>query len=134
MALKFSTALRNARANTITVQIGSGATLCLYSGTRPATPDTALGGAVLLAQLTMSTPAAPTALLGVLLFSGIAQSNAAVASGLCTWFSIQTSANARVFDGDVSVAGGTGDLVLNSTAVIQGGPVLINSYQINEPA
>ena len=50
--LKYSALLRNAQQDAITAQCGGSALLLLYSGTQPATPETAIGAQVLLATFT----------------------------------------------------------------------------------
>ena len=63
MALAFSTALRNARADAITSQAGASCKLAIYDGTRPAS-----GGAATtkLAEFTFSGNLAAAAANGVL--------------------------------------------------------------------
>lgn len=134
MALLFSTALRNARADAITTALGSTAVLRVYSGTRPATPATALSGNTLLGECAMSNPVAGSASSGVLTFSAVSQDNAANNSGTATWFSLLTGGGTRVIDGDVSATEGGGDLKLNTTTIVAGGPILISSLVLTELA
>lgn len=56
MAITISTARKNARADAL-LDVLNGGTVRIYSGTRPATPDTALSGNTLLAELSMGNPA-----------------------------------------------------------------------------
>jgi tRNA-binding EMAP/Myf-like protein len=132
MALKYSTALNNARQNQITTLLGTAGTLNIYSGTRPANPQTAMSGNTLLATLNLSNPAAAGAASGVLTFSAIAQDNAANATGTATWFSVQDGSSNRIIEGDVSGIGGGGDLQLSSTSIVVGGPVLVSSFVLTE--
>lgn len=135
-ALSYVDTLRNAMLDEITTAIdaGTGAgKLRIYDGTQPADADTAVGTQTLLAELTFTDPAAPAASGGVLTMSSITSDTSADATGTATWFRVVTSANAAVFDGDVStVAAGTGDLQLDSTSITATQTVNVTSFTITE--
>jgi hypothetical protein len=134
MTIKFATTLQNSRANQITSALGTTAVLNIYSGTRPATPGTALSGNTLLASCSMSNPVAAGASAGTLTFSTITLDNAAAASGTAVWASLVDGSGNRWVDLDVSAVGGGGDLQLNTTTIVVGGPVLITSFTLTETA
>ena len=129
MTAGYVTALRNARADEITAAIGSNGLLRIYDGTRPAT-----GGAAttLLAELALGATFAPAASGGVLTANAITQDASANATGTATWFRLTTSGGTAVVDGSVTATGGGGDLELNTTSLVSGGPVAVTSLTITE--
>ena len=130
MALAYNTALRNTMLNTITTDIdkdaGAGA-LRIYDGSRPSTCGTAT---TLLAELTLTDPAAAGAASGVLTFSSITADSSANATGTATWFRIIDNSGDCVLDGNVSTSGS--DLNLNSTSISSGVQVSVSSATITE--
>jgi len=127
MTIKLSTAARNAEMDAITAQLGSAALVRIYDGTRPANPGTAVVAQVKLAELTAGSPFAPAASGGVLTANAITQANA-LATGTASWFRATTSGGTAVVDGDVGV--GSGDLQLNTTSIVSGGPVQVTACTI----
>lgn len=118
MAIGLVTAARNAHLDDINTRINAGAgagLLRVYDGTRPATGGTAT---TLLAELTFSDPAAPSASGGVLTFSAITQDSSANATGTATWCRIVDSTGAFVADGSVGTSGA--DYNLNTTSITAG--------------
>ena len=130
MALQFSTALRNSRADSITTAVGNSGLLRIYTAPRPADVATAITTQVLLAELTCGTPFATSASTGVLTLNTITQDTSANAGGTAAWFRVLTNAGTAVFDGDVSTSGA--DLNLNTTTIVVNGPVQITSAIITE--
>ncbi len=102
---------------------GTGMKLKIYSGSVPATADTALGAQVLLAGLTLSnTPFAPAS-AGVKTANAITSDIDADASGTAAFFRLTKSDDTVVNQGTVSAAGGGGDAILITTAIAQHGTV-----------
>ena len=133
MALKFSTALRNSRADAISSAIGNGGILRIYDGTRPANVATAVTTQVVLAELTGGSPFAPAASSGVLTANAITQDTSANATGTASWFRLfQSNGTTAVVDGDVTVTAGGGDLTLNTVSIVAGGPVQVTSAVFTE--
>lgn len=132
MALKFSVALRNSRADDIATAVGNAGVLRVYDGTRPATVATAVTTQVLLAELTCGSPFAPAATGGVLTANSITQDASANNSGTATWFRLFTSGGTAVVDGDVTATGGGGDMTLNTVSIVSGGPVSVTSAVFTE--
>lgn len=126
MALGFSTALRNARADAITSAAGGSATIKIYDGTRPATGGTAT---TLLATLTCNVTFAGAASTGVLTLNSITSATA-VATSTATWFRLATSGGTFVMDGNVGTSGS--DLNLNTVSIVTGGTVSITSATFTE--
>jgi len=114
------------------IDAGSGpGKIRIYSGSIPATPETAASG-TLLAELTLSDPCG-TVSSGVLTFLAITQDSSADATGTAGYFRCLDSDNTAIFDGDCSVTGGGGTLQLNTTSIVSGGPVLITAFTMTIP-
>lgn len=111
------------------INAGGAGGVKIYSGTKPATPDTAITTQVLLAELTCAVNAGSVA-DKTLTFGTITQDSAANASGTATWARIFSGAGSAVVDVDVSSTGGTAFLKMSTTSIVAGGPVLINSMVI----
>jgi hypothetical protein len=128
--INFSNATKMARANSIITAIGNSATLNIYTGVQPAGPDTAATG-TLLVSLPLSSPPATSAFgsNAVITFNAITQSNASN-TGTAGWARIANSTSAGIVDLDVNSSGSS--VVLNTVAVVSGGPVQVTSASINE--
>lgn len=116
MTLGIVVAVRNSMLNIIKTAIdaGGGAGLLrIYDGSRPATGGTAT---TKLAELTFTSPCAPSASSGVLTFSAITKDSSADATGTATWCRVVDSTAAFVFDGSVSTSGA--DYNLNTTSIV----------------
>ena len=99
-----------------------------YTGTIPTNLGDALTTQVKLGTLTCSDPAA-TQTAGVITFGTITQDSGADAGGTAAWAYIKDSTGAIVNAVDVSNAAGDGLIKLNTTTVVAGGPILINSLE-----
>lgn len=138
MALSYSDALRNARANAITTAIdaGSGAGVLEFrTGSKPASPDDAATG-TLLASITLADPSFGSSADGVIeLDNSPALSDASAdATGTAAHFRIKTSAGAGVVDGTVTATAGGGDITVNTTSFVSGASITITGTPtITEP-
>ena len=111
---------------------GSGpGTAKIYSGTIPATPETAATG-TLLAELVLTKPCGVVA-DKKLTFSAITQDLEANNTGYAGYVRLSDSDGNAVIDGDVTSIGGTGVLKLNVTLITALGPVFINSFELSIP-
>lgn len=129
--LKYSAALKNAQQNSITTTLGASAVLNIYSGSQPASPDTAVGAQVLLASLTCNATFAPAASGGVLTLNSIANGTgtAGAAGGTtATWYRLTTSGAVAHIDGSVGISGA--DLNLNNTSIATGQTVSVTSFSL----
>ena len=125
---KFANVTVNAEADAIARLLDSGV-LKLYTGTQPATADTALGAQVLLGTLTFSATSAPAAVAGVLTFSAITSDTSADATGTATWFrALKSDTTTVVMDGSVGTA--SADLILNAVAIVTGAQLDITSLTL----
>jgi len=130
--LKYSAALKNAQQNAITSQLGANAVLEIYSGSQPASPDTAVGAQVLLASLACNATFAPGASGGVLTLNSISNGTgtAGAAGGTtATWFRMKTSGGTAHIDGTVGISGA--DLNLNNTSIATGQTVSVTSFTLS---
>lgn len=111
---------------------GSGpGTAKIYSGTMPATPETAATG-TLLAELVLAKPCGVVA-DKKLTFSAITQDLEANNTGYAGYVRLADSDGNVIIDGDVTAIGGTGVLKLNVTLITAMGPVFINSFELSIP-
>src|SRR5574337_1908078 len=130
MALTLRTTLRTTLATAIRDDIdsGTGAGLIkVYTGTKPAGPDTAITSQTLLGTLTCSDPCGSVT-SGVLTFSSITQDSSADATGTASWVRIADSSGTAVVDLAVGTSGS--DINFNTTSIVSGGPISISSLTI----
>lgn len=130
--VRFATPVANAVLAPIKSAIDAGAaggTIKIYNGTMPADADAAVGTQVLLGTLTFSTECG-TVSAKSLTMASITQDSSADATGTATWARIADSDGATVMDIDCSVTGGTGALQLNTTNIVQNGPILVTSFVV----
>ena len=135
MAVTTREATRNKKLNQYRDDMDAGAgpaTLKVYTGSKPATPETAIGAQVLLGTLTFSDPCAADASGGVLTFSSITQDPAADASGTAAWARVADSNGVAIWDGTVTAVGGGGDFQLNIVSITAGGPIQMTSATLTE--
>ncbi len=103
----------------------------LYTGTQPATPDTALSGNTLLATLTLGATAFGASSAGTKTANAIT-SGTAVATGTATFFrAFKSDDVTAVIDGSAGTSGT--DMVLNSAAISSGATVSISSWTVSMP-
>lgn len=127
---KLTAARKNTMADALATSLNSGY-LRIYSGTEPATADTALSGNTLLAELRFNATAAPSAVAGLLTFNAITQDSSNDASGTATFFRAFRSNGTTVeFQGTVGTSGTA--LVMASTTITAGGTTAVSSltYQV----
>jgi hypothetical protein len=128
MAITYSTAVKNARLDAITTAIGASGRIKIYDATGgvPAI-GTAISTQVLLADLPASATFAPAASGGVLTANAITNANAA-ATGTAAFYRATTSGGTACVQG--TCGAGSGDLNLNTTSLVSGGPVAVSSLTI----
>lgn len=130
--IRFSDTVRDALMNELDAQCNADTPPCLiriYSGTQPATADTALSGNTLLATLTCSNPAFGASSNGVITLSSVTDDSSADATGTASFARIVTgTAFNTVFDCDVGTSGAT--INLNTVSIVSGGVVSITSGSI----
>lgn len=134
MGIKSSTAQRNTMADGVARNHDNGYWR-IYSGSRPANPQTAISG-TLLAEGRFSATSAAAASAGVITWSTVADAGAN-ATGDATHFRTFRSDGTTVgYDGDVSDSAGSGDLKLaqtGNTTITTNQPVSISSWTFTVP-
>lgn len=134
MAVKLTNAVRNGMAQSLIAGIdggGAAGSIKIYSGAQPANPGTAPAGTI-LSEHVLGFPCG-TVTNGVLLFAAIAEDQYANATGTATWARISDSAGVAVLDCSVTVAGGNGDIQMNTVNIVVNGPVRFTSLQATMP-
>ncbi|HEX9904622.1 MAG TPA: hypothetical protein VGA77_06630 [Propylenella sp.] len=117
---------------------GAGAGLLrIYAGSVPADADAALGGATLLATLTMSDPAfgaaADAAPGATATASAITSDTSADATGTASFFRLLDSNALAIMQGLVTATGGGGDMEINSVSITSGVTVQCTSFTYTQP-
>ncbi len=125
--LKYAVALKNDMLQKIIDDIGASGLMRWYSGTQPATADTALSGNTKLAELPLSATAG-TKSGGVMTFSAISSEASADATGTATWGTFCTSGGTRIVDFSIGTA--SADLNLNTTSITAGAQASCSSATI----
>ena len=135
MAVRLSTAARNASTDAVVDLIDAGAaagTIKIYSGSQPASANDAATG-TLLATVALADPAFGAASSGAASGTDPAAATAS-ATGTAGWFRVADSNGATVFDGSVTATGGGGDMQLSSVSLTSGGSVDLSSLSYTTPA
>jgi hypothetical protein len=110
----------------------AGGKLRVYSGTRPTDADTALSGNTLLAELTLGSPAYPSASGGVLTANTITGDTSADATGTASFVRVLQSDGTTVMY-DLSVGVGTGEVQFSTLSFVAGVAVNLTSFTITNP-
>ena len=129
MALTIAAASAQAMGAALATDIGAGGIIEIRSGAKPATPETAASG-TLLVSITISGSFTSTG--GVLTAADPAAASPA-ASGTAGHFRLKKSGGAAVLDGTATATGGGGDLQLGSTTITTGVPVDLGIPTITIP-
>lgn len=105
--------------------------LRIYSGTQPATADTAVTTQTLLSTLRWNATAFGAASSGVATANAITADTSADNTGTATWFrALKSDGTTVVFDGSVGTSGA--DLNLNTTSISAGAAVSVTSFTYTE--
>lgn len=128
-------AQRNRAADAVTARCNSGV-LRIYSGTAPATADTALSGNTLLAELTFGATAFGAAVNGVATANAITQDSSNDATGTPTFFrAFETGGSVLVFQGTAGASGQELNISgLVGGQIIAGGTTSISSLTYTQAA
>lgn len=133
MAKQFSTAVRNARLDAIESTIGVSALFRIYSGTKPATPATALSGNTLLAEITLPSDWMAAASGGTKSKSGTWTDSSADATGTASFYRIYDSTGTTCHEqGTVTATGGGGDATVDNTSFAAGQSFTITQWDYTE--
>lgn len=134
MTLRLANTARTAAADGIVDLLDAGAgagTIKVYTGSQPATPDTAATG-TLLVTFTLADPAFNAAVTGVVDIDADPDLSAtAAATGTAGWFRAADSTGAAVFDGACGTV--SAELNLTSVDIVSGGTVTVATGTITMP-
>lgn len=115
----------NAQANALAALMNGGS-IEIFSGTKPATANTALSGNTLLATLTFGNPAFGSASAGAITANAIGAATAAN-TGTATFARLyESNGTTVVMDVDVNTSGAY--INLNTVAIVQGANVSVTSF------
>lgn len=117
MAISISASVANSMAAALATAIGSGALIRIYSGSKPATPETTATG-TLLATVTISGSFSAS---GGSITAADPASVTPAASGTAGYFRVLTSGATAILDGTVGTSGA--DMNLSSTAISTSSPL-----------
>lgn len=132
MALQLSTAVRNARLDTIESTIGTSAIMKIRTGSAPADCGTADSGTV-LATLSLPSDWMAAASGGSKAKTGTWQDASADATGTAGHFRIYDSGGTTCgIQGTVTATGGGGDLTLDNTSIATGQTVTITTFTLTD--
>ena len=118
----------NSLATALNTATGTSAVLNIYSGTQPATADTALSGNSLRVAITMSASAFGTVSTNVVTASGLPLQANATASGTAAFARLVTSGGTVI--GDFAVATSGAEITINTVTITSGGPVQVTAFTI----
>lgn len=132
MATKLTNSQASRAADAVTARCNSGY-IRVYSGSVPATADTALSSNTLLAELTFGPTAFGAASNGVATANAITQDSSIDASGTATFFrTFESNGTTVVFQGTVGASGADMN-VSPSISLIQGGTFSISTMTYTQP-
>lgn len=130
MAEKLNTAKANHSADSFYDDFNGG-TADVYTGSQPATGDTAPSGS-LLGTINLPNPAFAAASGGAKAKSGTWQ-YVASAAGNMGWFRMKNAAGTRSMDGAITATGGGGEMEFDNVNVAIGQTVTINTGTGTQP-
>jgi hypothetical protein len=132
MAIKLSTAVRNARLDAIETAIGTSAVLKIRTGAAPADVATADSGSV-LATMNLQSDWMAAAASGAKAKSGTWNDTSADAAGTAEHFRIYASDGTTAhMQGTVTATGNGGDLTLDNTSIALGQVVTITGFTLTD--
>ncbi|MGW8565636.1 hypothetical protein [Isoptericola sp. NPDC055881] len=116
MTISIAATAAQAMGAALATDIGSGATIEIRSGSKPATPETTATG-TLLATVTIAGSFTSS---GGVLTAADPASVTVGATGTAGYFRVKTSGGTGKIDGTVTATGGGGDMQLATTALSSG--------------
>lgn len=132
MAVQLSTAVRNARLDTIETTIGVSAVLKIRTGAQPANCAAADSGTV-LATLNLPSDYMSAAASGSKAMTGTWQDASADAAGTAAHWRLYASDGSTCHaQGSVTATGGGGDLELNNTSIASAQQVTVTSWTFTD--
>ena len=131
MAIQLSTAVRNARLDTVESTPGTGVLLKIRTGAAPADCSTADSGTVLV-SITCPSDWMAAASGGSKAKAGT-WNNTAAAAGTAAHFRVYDSSGATChIQGTVTATGGGGDLTVDNTSIASGQSVTVTTFTLTD--
>lgn len=127
MALTVTAAACQSMGTALATAIGASSTIKIYTGTKPATPETTASG-TLLATITISGSFTST---GGVLTAADPASVTPAASGTAGYFRVATSGGTAILDGTCGTSGA--DMNLSTTAISTSNPLDLGVPTITVP-
>lgn len=132
MAIQLSTAVRNARLDSIETTVGTSAIIRIRTGSAPANCGTADSGTV-LAEITCPSDWLAAASGGTKSKSGTWQDLSADNTGTAAHFRLYDSAGTTChMQGTVTATGGGGDMEVSSTSFTTGQSFTISTFTLTD--
>lgn len=132
MAIQFSVAVRNARADAVETAIGASAIMKIRTGAMPANCATADGGTV-VATLALPSDWMAAAASGSKAKAGTWEDASADADGTAAHFRIYASDGTTChWQGTVTGAGGGGDMQVSNTSFATGQAFTVTAFTLTE--
>lgn len=131
--VNLAASIKTSVLNTIQAAIDAGATgglIKIYSGVIPATPETAVTTQTLLGTLVFSVTSGSIA-SQIFTAAAITPDASADATGTASWARITDSDGNPVIDCDVSTTSGSGAIKLNTTSIVERGPISLTGFTIH---
>jgi hypothetical protein len=126
---------------TLNTQVDAGAalldggTINFYTGSMPATPETAVTSQTLLGTVTFGATAFGSATGGVATANPITGDTSADDTGTVTWARLfQSDGTTAVADCDVTATGGGGAITVANTSIVSGQTIEVTSLTWTAPA
>jgi len=137
MTVNISTQARNDSGDAIVDLVDQGSTnpngyIEIRSGAKPASPQIAATG-TMLSTNNFSLPAFGNFSNGISLANSISDDTSVNDTGIASWFRIYDRDGNAVIDGDITEAGGGGDIEFDNINFIIGGVVAITSLTATMP-
>lgn len=132
MAMKFSTAVRNARLDAVETAIGASAILKIWSGSAPANCAAADSG-TLLATLALPSDWMAAASGGQKAKSGTWEDSSADGTGTAGHFRLYASDGSTChLQGTVTLTGGGGDMTVDNTSFATGQTFTVTGFTLED--
>lgn len=134
--MKYKATLKDTQLDAITTALGTSGLLQIYSGSQPASPDTAVTSQVKLAELALSATAAAAVSTTSHVWTANAITNGTGTAGAstgtnATWYRACKSDGTAEIDGTIGATGA--DLNLNNINIATGQVVSVTSWTITHP-
>lgn len=127
--LGFASARKTSRAELLASWLDGGE-VRIYTGTRPATADTAITTQTLLVTVELLDPAGE---VNDDVFTGDAPDAALIAeTGTAAWARVVDSTAGTIFDADVGLTGSGALIELDNLSLVQGGYCTVTTFTLTE--